>query len=139
MPQALLVISDIITNASAILQLFIIYVFWISAKIADFILDHSVSHQHLTKYKTVEVLYGSAVRCLTCNPGSWVRATWDPQSFSWEWPWARHFRAPALYWWNPGKTWKMWAVAVIWLKYCWKRHKTPFNQQNCCEIQLHAF
>ena len=82
MPQALLVISDIITNASAILQLFIIYVFWISAKIADFILDHSVSYQRLTKYKTVEVLRGSAVRCLTCNPGSWVRATRDPQSFS---------------------------------------------------------
>ena len=24
----------------------------------------------------------------------------------------------------------MWAVAVIWLKYCWKWHKTPFNSIN---------
>ena len=24
----------------------------------------------------------------------------------------------------------MWAVAVIWLKYCWKRRKTPFNQHS---------
>ena len=30
--------------------------------------------------------------------------------------------------WNPGKTGIMWAVAVIWLKYCWKQCKTPFNQ-----------
>ena len=43
-------------------------------------------------------------------------------------PWTRHFRAPVLYWWNPGKTCIMWADAVIRLKYCWKRCKTTFNQ-----------
>ena len=39
------------------------------------------------------VPHGSVVKCLTRNPGSWVRATLDPLGFSWECPWARHFRA----------------------------------------------
>ena len=35
---------------------------------------------------------------------------------------------PSLLLVKPRKAWIMWAVAVIWLKYCWKRCKTPFNQ-----------
>ena len=46
--------------------------------------------------------------------------------FSWKCPWARHFKAPVL--WNPGNRCITWAVALIWLKYCWKWHKTLFNQ-----------
>ena len=42
------------------------------------------------------VLRGSVVECLTCNPGSWVRAALDPLGFfSCKCPWARNFRAPA--------------------------------------------
>ena len=37
-------------------------------------------------------------------------------------------KSPSLVLLKPRKTWIMWAVAVIWLKYCWKRRKTPFNQ-----------
>ena len=35
---------------------------------------------------------------------------------------------PSLVLVKPTKAWIMWAVAVIWLKYCLKRRKTPFNQ-----------
>ena len=71
------------------------------------------------------VLQGSVVKCLTRNPGilgsSRTRSSWfirgsvlgqdnsEPQP-------------------DTGKMYIMWAVVVIWLKYCWKRRKTPFNK-----------
>ena len=60
--------------------------------------------------------------------GSWVWAALDPLGFFVGVSLGKTLQSPAYYWWNPGKTWIMWAVAVIWLKYCWKWRKTPFNQ-----------
>ena len=45
----------------------------------------------------------------------------------WECPWARHFRAPAWYRWNPERH-KRCELSKWYDKYCWKRGKTPFNQ-----------
>ena len=39
--------------------------------------------------------------------------------------------------WNPGKTWIMWTVAEIWLKYCWKRRKPPFKSNHSVGKILH--
>ena len=44
---------------------------------------------------------------------------------------------PSLVLVNPRKAWIMWTVAVIWLKYCWKQHKTPFNQSMNLTLDLH--
>ena len=32
----------------------------------------------------------------------------------------------------------MWAIAVIWLKYCWKRRKTPFNSIFLLSLQANS-
>ena len=60
--------------------------------------------------------------------GSWVRAALDSLGFVVGVSLDKTLQSPSLVLVKPRKTWIMWAVAVIWLKYCWKRHKTPFNQ-----------
>ena len=57
----------------------------------------SLSHIHSISF-TGRVPRGPVVKCLTCNPG--FEPHWILWVFSWECPWARHFRAQP----NTGET-----------------------------------
>ena len=66
------------------------------------------------------ILYGSVVKCLTCNPEILSVSHTGSLGFSWGVSMGKTLQSP--------RTWIMQAVAAKHLKYCWKLHKTPFNQ-----------
>ena len=56
--------------------------------------DHTITDFHFQHI--FGVLRGSVVKCLNRNPGVLGSCrTGSSGFFSWEYPWARHFRAPA--------------------------------------------
>ena len=82
---------------------------------------------------------GSVVKCLTRNPGVLGSSRTGSFGFFHGSVLGQDTSEPSLLLVKPRKVWKMWAVAVIWLKYCWKRHVTPFNQPINQMEQIHNF
>ena len=80
------------------------------------------------------ILRGSVVKCLTRNPGALGSSHTESSGFFRRSVLGQDTSDP-----QPGTewTWIMWTVSVIWLKYCWKRRKTPFKfktKQSCVSI-----
>ena len=77
---------------------------------------------------TLRVPRGSVVKCLTRNPGVLDSSLTGSSGFFRGSVLGQDTSEPSLVLVKPRKAWIMWIVTVIWLKYCLKRCKTPFNQ-----------
>ena len=88
------------------------------------------------------VLRGSVVKCLTSNPGVLGSSSTGSSGIFEGVSLGKTLQSPSLVLVKPGKTWIMWAVAMKWLKYCWKWHKTQLNilfpqYFLLCQVNLH--